>query len=128
MPAGPISPSLGGISSLRSCRSDPQLEPNRDTAMDTTTGTAISRPTTVAFVNCFGANTYGRMVHLTPDKERRLRNVLAVLRDYGFIVDASFEPALPGYGFADVADHLRATIGAHIADAAPRGRGLRPPQ
>ncbi len=86
--------------------------------MDTTTGTAISRPTTVAFVNCFDATTYGRMIHLTPDEERRLRNVLAALRDYGFILDASFEPALPGYGFADVADHLRATIGSPIADAA----------
>ncbi|HLB98015.1 MAG TPA: hypothetical protein VJK90_10155, partial [Acetobacteraceae bacterium] len=49
---------------------------------------------------------------------RRLRNVLAVLRDYGFILEASFEPALPGCGFADVADHLRATIGSPIADAA----------
>ncbi len=86
--------------------------------MDTTTGTAISRPTTVAFVNCFDATTYGRVVHLSPDEERRLRNVLAALHDYGFILDASFEPALPGYGFADVADHLRATIGSPIADAA----------
>jgi hypothetical protein len=86
--------------------------------MDTTTGTAISRPTTVAFVNCFNATTYGRMVHLTADEVRRLRNVLAALRDYGFILDASFEPALPGYGFADVADHLHATIASPIADAA----------
>jgi hypothetical protein len=86
--------------------------------MDTTTDAATARPTTVAFVNLFDATTFGRTVHLTPDEERRLRNVLAALRDYGFILEASFEPAVPGYGFADVADHLRATIGSPIADAA----------
>jgi hypothetical protein len=58
------------------------------------------------------------MIHLTPDEDRRLRNVLAALRGYGFILAAIFEPALPGYGFADVADHLRATIGSPLADAA----------
>jgi len=86
--------------------------------MDTTTDAATARPTTVAFVNCFDATTFGRTVHLTADEERRLRNVLAALRDYGLILEASIEPALPGYGFADVADHLRATIGSPIADAA----------
>ena len=86
--------------------------------MDTTIDAADARPTTVAFVNCFDGSTFGRAVYLTADEERRLRNVLAALRDYGFILEASFEPALPGYGFADVADHLRATIGSPIADAA----------
>jgi hypothetical protein len=79
---------------------------------------ATARPTSVAFVNLFDATTFGRTVHLTLDEERRLRNVLAALRDYGFVLEASFEPALPGFGFADVADHLRATIGAPIADLA----------
>jgi hypothetical protein len=86
--------------------------------MDITDDAATARPTTVAFFNCFDATTFGRTVYLTPDEERRLRNVLAALRDYGFILAASFEPALPGCGFADVADHLRATIGSPIADAA----------
>src|SRR5271166_2326065 len=86
--------------------------------MDTTSDAADARPTTVAFVNCFSGRTFGRAVYLTQDEERRLRNVLAALRDYGFILEASFEPALPGYGFADVADHLLATIGSPIADAA----------
>src|SRR5271166_3931425 len=86
--------------------------------MDTTSDAAPARPTTVAFVNCFDATTFGCTVHLTPDEERRLRNVLAALRDYGFILEASFEPALPGYGYAAVADHLRTTIGTPIADAA----------
>jgi hypothetical protein len=79
--------------------------------MDTISDAAPARPTTVAFVNRFDATTYSRVVHLTPDEERRLRNVLAALRDYGFILDASFEPALTGYGFADLADHIRSTIG-----------------
>ncbi len=86
--------------------------------MDIATDAATARPVTVAFVNCFDATTFGRTVHLTADEERRLRNVLAALRDYGFILAASFEPALPGYGFADVAGHLRVTIGSPIADAA----------
>ena len=86
--------------------------------MHTTTDAATARPTTIAFVNLFDATTFGRTVHLTPDEERRLRNVLAALRDYGFILEASFEPALPGCGFADVAAHLRATIGSPIADLA----------
>src|SRR5580658_8219146 len=86
--------------------------------MDTTSDAAPARPTTVAFVNCFDSTTFGRTVHLTTDEARRLRNILAALRDYGFILEASFELALPGYGFADVADHLRTTIGTPIADAA----------
>ncbi len=86
--------------------------------MNTTSDAATARPTTVAFVNCFRATTFGRTVHLTADEARRLRNVLAALRDYGFILEASIEPALPGYGYGDFADHLRATIGSPIADAA----------
>jgi hypothetical protein len=86
--------------------------------MTNTSDAATGRPTTVAFVNCFDATTFGRTVHLTADEERRLRNVLAALRDYGFILAASFEPALPGYGFGDVIDHLRASVGAPFADAA----------
>jgi hypothetical protein len=86
--------------------------------MDATSDAAASRPTTVAYINCFDATVFGRTVHLTPDEERRLRNVLAALRDYGFILEASFEPGAPGYGYSYVAAHLRATIGAPIADAA----------
>jgi|HubBroStandDraft_1064217.scaffolds.fasta_scaffold247317_1 hypothetical protein len=86
--------------------------------MDTTSDAAPARPTTVAFVNCFDATTFGRTVHLTADEERQMRNVLVALHDYGFILEASVEPMQPGYGFSDVADHIRATIGAPIADAA----------
>jgi hypothetical protein len=103
---------------LCSARVDPGGRANRDITMDTTSGGATARPITVAYVNLFDATTVGRTVHLTPDEERRLRNVLAALRDYGFILEASFEPALPGCGFADVAAHLRATIGSPIADLA----------
>jgi hypothetical protein len=85
--------------------------------MTNTSDAASARPTTVAFVNCFDATTFGR-TRLTADEERRLRNALAALSDYGFILAASLEPALPGYGFADVIDHLRASVGAPFADAA----------
>lgn len=40
------------------------------------------------------------------------------MQDYEFILRARFEPAAPGYGFADVIDHLRAAIGAPFAEAA----------
>jgi hypothetical protein len=86
--------------------------------MNTTCDTAKVRPTTVAFVNCFDATIFGRTLHMTAREERRLRNVLAALNDYGFILRAILEPALPGYGFADVIDHLRTTIGAPLADTA----------
>jgi len=76
------------------------------------------RPTTVTFVNCFDATTFGRLVYLTAQEKRRLRNVLAALYDYGFILRASLDPALPALSFADVIDHLRASVGAPIADAA----------
>jgi len=75
-------------------------------------------PTTVAFANLYDATTYGRTVYMTAREERRLRAALAAVQDYGFILPASFEPAVPGYGFADVIAHLRATLGAPFADAA----------
>jgi hypothetical protein len=53
--------------------------------MNTTSDTANVRPTTVAFVNCFDATTFGRTVHMTAREERRLRNVLAALNDYGCV-------------------------------------------
>jgi len=84
----------------------------------TTTDAAAARPTTVAFMNCFDATTFGRTVYMTAREERRLRNVLAAVHDYGIVLRASFEPALPGYGFADAVEHLRASVGAHIVEAA----------
>jgi hypothetical protein len=62
-----------------------------------TTATEVGgvRPTTVAFVNCFGAATFGRLVYLTAQENRRLRNVLAAPHDYGHILRAGLELALP---------------------------------
>ena len=75
-------------------------------------------PTTVAFASLYDATTFGRTVHMTHREERRLRAVLAAVRDYGF---------------ADVIAHLRASLGAPFADAAlaaaeppPRTRSPRP--
>jgi len=86
--------------------------------MDAMSDFSDMRPVAVAFTNCFDGTTFGRTVHLTGREERRLRNVLAAVQDYGFILRASFEPAAPGYGFADVINHLRASIGAPFAEAA----------
>ena len=86
--------------------------------MNITSDISNVRPTAVAFVNCFDATTFGRTVTMTAREERRLRNVLAALHDYGFLLPASFEPALPGYGFAEVIDYLRESVGAPFADAA----------
>ncbi len=75
-------------------------------------------PTTVAFANLYDATTFGRTVYMTAREERRLRAVLAAVQDYGFILAPSLEPGGPGYGFADVIDHLRTSLGAPFADAA----------
>jgi hypothetical protein len=72
------------------------------------------RPVSVAFVNCHDATTFGRTVHMTAHEERRLRGLLEALRGAGIILRASFEPALPGYGFSDVVDHLRGSVGTHL--------------
>jgi hypothetical protein len=42
------------------------------------------RPTAVAYMNCFDGTTFGRTVYMTAFEERRLRNVLAALHDFGF--------------------------------------------
>jgi hypothetical protein len=99
--------------------------------MHTTSDTADIRPTTVAFVNCFDATTCGRTACMTAGEVRWLRALLASLRDYGILLRASFEPALPTYGYTDVVDHLRASVGAHIVEAAlaaggPAVPGLEP--
>ena len=41
--------------------------------MNTAADTPDARPTTVAFVNCFDARTFGRTVHMTAREEGRLR-------------------------------------------------------
>jgi hypothetical protein len=75
------------------------------------------RPTTVAFVNCFDATTFGCLVYLTAQEKRRLRNVLAALNEYGYILRASLVPALPALSFVEVIDHLRGSVGAPLANA-----------
>ena len=40
----------------------------------TTTDVGGVRPTTVAFVNCFDATTFGRLVYLTAQERRRLED------------------------------------------------------
>jgi hypothetical protein len=116
--AGAADPSVGGISSLCSARSDPPPQRDRDTSMNITTDVGGMRPTTVAFVNCFDATTFGRLVYLTAREKRRLRNVLAALHDFGHILCGSLEPALPALRFAEVIDHLRASVGEPLANAA----------
>ena len=90
--------------------------------MNITSDTANVRPTSVAFTNCADATTFGRTVYMTAHEERRLRDLLAALQDWGFVLRAGFDPVLPGYGFADAVDHLRASIGATIVDAALAAR------
>jgi hypothetical protein len=94
------------ISSL--CSSErPARAMNKGSSMNTNSGISNVRPTVVAFVKCDDATTCGRMVNLTAQEERQLRNVLAALWDWGLILTASVEPAAPGHGFDDFADHLR---------------------
>ncbi len=84
------------------------------------------RPTNVAFVHYADARTVGLTVYMTPDEERRLRDLLAALHDYGLILRASFVPALPHLGFREMLDVVRQTVGAHFVDAALLARGPPP--
>ena len=68
--------------------------------MNTTSDRANVRPTTVAFVNCFDATTFGKTVYKTVCEERRLCGARAALRGCGSLVPATFDPALPSYGSA----------------------------
>jgi hypothetical protein len=88
-----------------------------ETPMNITSDISNVRPTTVAFVNCHNATTFGRTVHMTAYEERRLRGLLTALHDAGLILRASFAPALPGYGYPDAVEGLRTSVGAHIVDA-----------
>ena len=54
--------------------------------------------------------------HAAADEERRLRSVVAAMRDDRFILEPSFLPTLPNYDNADVACHPRVTIGTAIAN------------
>jgi hypothetical protein len=94
------------------------MERNRHTSMNINSDISNVRQRVVAFVTCDDAITFGRMVNLTAFEERRLDNALAALRNYRLILTASVEPVKHGYGFEEVAAHLRACIGAPIADAA----------
>jgi hypothetical protein len=86
--------------------------------MNTDSDRANVRPTAVAFANCFDATTFGKTVYLTAWEERRLRGLLAALHDCGFLLPATFEPALPDYGFGEVVEDLRAALGGPFVDAA----------
>jgi hypothetical protein len=97
-------------------RSNP-TQPNRNTTMNTCDAANV-RATSVAFTNCFDATTFGQTVYMTAHEESRVRDLLAALQDFGFVLRASFAPVLPGYGSGDAVGHLRTTIGAPIVDAA----------
>jgi hypothetical protein len=50
---------------------------NKGSSMNTNSDISNVRPRVVAFVKCDDATTFGRMINLTADEERRVRNVLA---------------------------------------------------
>jgi hypothetical protein len=86
--------------------------------MTITSEIANVRPVTVVFAQCFDATTFGRTVFMTEAEEGRLRSALLALRNIGLVLPATFEPVAADYGFRDVVDHLRATLGSQIADLA----------
>ncbi len=85
--------------------------------MNTDGETTDARPIGVAFVQCFDATTFCRIVHLTTGQERRLRGLLAALHGAGLILQASYAKARHDCGYRAVVDDLRQSIGAHIVDA-----------
>ncbi len=85
--------------------------------MNTEGETADVRPIGVAFVQCYDATTFCRIVHLTAPEERRLRGLLAALHGVGLILRASYAEARANCGYGAVVDDLRQSIGAHIVNA-----------
>jgi hypothetical protein len=101
--------------------------------MNTDVDTEGARSVGIAFVQCFDATTFCRIVHMTEGEERGLRGLLAALCRAGFILRAGYADSLPGSGYSEVVEDLRQSIGAHIVDAfltagddAPAGREPAP--
>jgi hypothetical protein len=94
--------------------------------MNITSDISNVRPTTVAFVQCFDATTFGRTIYMTAHEERRLRGLLTALCDAGLILRASFAPALPDYGYPEAVEQLGGSIGAHVVDALVGGDRVEP--
>ncbi len=58
--------------------------------------TEDARSLGIAFVQCFDATTFCRIVHMTAGEERRLRGLLAALHRAGLILRAGYAEPLPG--------------------------------
>jgi hypothetical protein len=85
------------------------------------------------FSNCFDAKLFRADIQLTDDDEGRLRSPLAWLQDAGVLLAPASDPAAARIDANDVIEHLRATIGDHIVEAAlaadpglPRASGPAP--
>ncbi len=79
---------------------------------------AAGELTRVAFLNCFDASLFVAEVELTDDDRRQLDSVLAWLQEAGILLLPSQDQALARMGANDVVEHLRATVGDQIVEAA----------
>jgi hypothetical protein len=86
--------------------------------MNTSNDVPDARPFAVAFVHCFDATVFGRVVVMTATEALRLRSALLALQNIGCVLSPSVEPVVAGYGFRDFIKHLRAAVGSMIVDLA----------
>jgi hypothetical protein len=87
----------------------------------------------VAFLNCFDARLFCAEVELTEGDQRRLDAALAWLQDAGVLLLPTPDQSDARLDADGVIDHLRATVGDHIVEAAlaadpdlPRASGPAP--
>jgi hypothetical protein len=86
--------------------------------MTDTEGSAAKRRVDVAFLQCFNATMFAEPVMLTDAEEQHLHTLFARLEDFGLILRPNVVARPKCHDFDTLLAHLRASIGAHIVDAA----------
>jgi hypothetical protein len=96
-------------------------------------GKSMARAVRVAFLNCFDAKLFCAEVELTEGDQRRLESALAWLQDAGVLLLPAPDQSDARLDANGVIEHLRATVGDHIVEAAlaadpdaPRASGPAP--
>jgi hypothetical protein len=90
--------------------------------MTNTEGTVAKRRVEVAFLQCFDATVFAEPVMMTDAEEQRLHTLLALLQDFGLILQPNVSARQECHDFDALLAHLRASVDAPIVDAAPPTR------
>jgi hypothetical protein len=77
--------------------------------MTNTEGTVAKRRVDVAFLQCFDATVFAEPVMMTDAEEECLHTLLALLQDFGLILQPHVAPRQPCLDFDTRLAHLRPT-------------------